>query len=215
MKSLFLGIAFIILIGVGGLLYRNAVEHPFRPITCPLDALVCPDGTSVGRTGSSCIFAACPPPNISLSDVSISFALPAGFTPIPLPDSASVAAYGLPATESSFNDGIIIIRRFPITASSTALATIQETAINGASGLLVGVTSFTSTLLGSHRFTVVSIERFEGVIDTAYYLARATDVLRFDAIDMNVMNWTDPNLDTTTLPTRRALVELLTTLQGQ
>jgi len=215
MKSLFLGIAFIILIGVGGLLYRNAIEHPFQPITCPLDALVCPDGTSVSRTGSSCTFAACLPPNISLPDVPISFALPAGFTPTPLPDDASVAAYSLPATVSSTNDAIIIIRRFPITASSTALATIQQTAINGTSGLPVGATSFTSTLLGSHRFTVVSIERFEGVIDTAYYLARATDVLRFDAIDMNVTRWTDANLDTTVLPARAALVQLLTTLQGQ
>jgi hypothetical protein len=27
---------------------------------CPMDAKVCPDGTTVGRTGANCEFAACP-----------------------------------------------------------------------------------------------------------------------------------------------------------
>jgi len=108
-----------------------------------------------------------------------------------------------------------VIRRYAINASTTALETIQQTAIGGASGAPVSATSFSSTVLGTHRFTVVSIERFEGVIDTAYYLARATDVLRFDAIDRGVMNWTDPNLDQSTLPAHSAIVKLLSTLQGQ
>jgi len=30
------------------------------PAICPQDAMVCPDGTPVGRTGSDCTFAACP-----------------------------------------------------------------------------------------------------------------------------------------------------------
>jgi len=70
-------------------------------------------------------------------------------------------------------------------------------------------------VLGAHRFTVVSIERFEAVIDTAYYLARSADVLRFDAIDRGVVNWTDPSLDTTALPAVTALRQLLVTLQGE
>ena len=62
MKTLLLGILFIIVIGVGGLVYRNAVEHPNRPIACPLDAKVCPDGTSVARSGPLCEFTPCPSP---------------------------------------------------------------------------------------------------------------------------------------------------------
>ncbi|MDP2651967.1 MAG: hypothetical protein Q8O94_02435, partial [bacterium] len=62
--------------------------------------------------------------------------------------------------------------------------------------------------------TVVSIERFEGVIDTAYYLARSGDVLRFDAIDRGT-DWTNPNLDISALPAHAALLKLLATLQGQ
>lgn len=213
MKSLLLGIVFIIVIGVGGLVYRNAVEHSLRPIACPLDALLCPDGTMVARQGLSCTFPACAPPNVSLADVGVAFVVPTGFTPAPLPDNASVVAYEMSA--APFADGdTIVVRRYDIPASSTALATIQETAIGGASGLPVSATSFTSTMLGTYRFTVVSIERFEGVIDTAYYLARAKDVLRFDAIDRGVTNWMEANLDVSTLPAHTALQKLLTTLQG-
>ncbi|HVB20182.1 MAG TPA: hypothetical protein VNF51_02810 [Candidatus Paceibacterota bacterium] len=215
MKSLFFGILLIIILGFGGLVYRNAVEHPFQPIVCPLDAETCPDGTSVSRTGISCSFPACPPPNTTLPDISIAFAVPDGFTAAALPDAASVAAYESTTTASSTSAADIVIRRYAIAASSTALTTIQQTAINTASGAPVGVTAFSSTVLGNHRFTVVSIERFEGIIDTAYYLARSSDVLRFDAIDRNVANWTDPNLDPSTLPAYAALVKLLTTLQGQ
>ncbi|MDE1919660.1 MAG: hypothetical protein KGH56_03090 [Patescibacteria group bacterium] len=214
MKSLFLGILVIILAGFGGLVYRNAVEHPMQPIACPLDALVCPDGTSVSRTGPSCAFPACPPPNVSLANVGIAFAVPTDFTAAEFPDATAIAAYALPTTASSTGNATIVLRRYAIAATSTALATIQQTAINGPSGLPVGVTSYSSTMLGNHRFTVVAIERFEGVIDTAFYLARTNDVLRFDAIDTSVNNWTDPSLDSSTLPAHAALRKLLSTLQG-
>lgn len=214
MKSLLLGIVLIIAIGLGGLVYRNAVEHPSQPITCPVDALVCPDGTAVTRTGTTCTFSQCLPPNVSLSNIGISFAVPAGFATTELPDASSVASYEMPIA-SSTEVSNIIIRRYMISASSTALATIQQTAIGGASGMPVGTTSFSSVVLGVRRFTVVSIERFEGVVDTAYYLARGSDVLRFDAIDRRVMRWTDTTLDVTTLPAHSALAKLLSTLQGQ
>jgi hypothetical protein len=214
MKSLLLGILLIVVIGIGGFVYRNAVEHPSQPIVCPMDSKACPDGTTVSRIGSSCTFAECLPPNISLSDIKISFALPDGFVPSEVPDGASVAAYSLPSTASSTEAASIIIRRYVMGASSTPLATIQQTAIGGASGAPVSATSFTSTVLGGYRFTVVSIERFEGVIDTAYYLAHGADVLRFDAIDRGA-DWTNPNLDVTSLSAHAALQKLLTTLQGQ
>jgi hypothetical protein len=214
MKNLLLGVLLIVLVGIGGLVYRNAVNHPYQQIACPLDAEVCPDGTSLARTGTSCTFPACPPPNVSLTSLGIAYAVPAGFAPVALPDAASVAAYELPAA-SSTGAADIVIRQFAIDASSTALATMQATAISGASGAPVPTTAFSSTLLGTHRFTVVAIERFEGVVDTAYYLARAHDVLRFDAIDHNVAAWTDPTLDPSTLPAEQALTQMLTTLEGQ
>jgi hypothetical protein len=151
---------------------------------------------------------------VTLVDVGIAFAIPEGFAAAEFVDAATIASYEKPATASSTEPASIFIRRFAIGASSTALATIQQTAIGCPSDLPVSATRFTSTVLGTHRFTVVSIERFEGVIDTAYYLARGTDVLRFDAIDRGT-DWTNPNLDLATLPAHTALRKLLSTLQGE
>ncbi|MFZ1074858.1 MAG: hypothetical protein WAN50_00575 [Minisyncoccia bacterium] len=213
MKGLLWGILLIIIVGLGGFFYRNALENPTQPVACPLDAKLCPDGTSVARTGNSCTFAPCPPPNVSLDSVGISFAVPDGFDTTKIPGGA-IAAYDTPADASTTSSAGIVIRRYAIEASSTALATMQKTAIGNPSGLPAGAAQFSSTVLGDHRFTVVSIERFEGVVDTAYYLARNADVLRFDAIDRNVMNWTDQNLDVSTLPANQALQKMLSTLQS-
>lgn len=210
-----LGILFIVLLGLGGFAYRNIAERSTRPIACPLDALVCPDGTAVARTGLSCSFPACQPPNVSLSNVAIAFAVPSGFAEATLPDAASVSAYESSVAASSTQAASIVIRRYAFSASSTALSAIQQTAIGGASGLPISATRFTSTTIGNHRFTVVSIERFEGVVNTAYYLARGTDVLRFDAIDRGVMGWGDSRLDVSALPAHAALEKLLSTLQGR
>lgn len=213
MKSLFFGILLIIVIGIGGFVYRNAIEYPKQPIACPQDARVCPDGTSIARTGTSCTFLECPLPNITLSDVGIAFAIPEGFINVETPDSSSIVAYET-SNASSTEPSSIVIRRYSIDASSTPLATIKETAIGDASGEPVSVNLYSSKLIGNHQFTIVPIGRFEGVIDTAYYLARSTDVLRFDAIDRGA-DWTNPNLDTASLPAHSALIKLLTTLQGQ
>ncbi|MDO8231877.1 MAG: hypothetical protein Q7T37_01610 [bacterium] len=212
MKSLLLGVLGIVIIGIGGFVYRNAVEHPSQPLACPLDALVCPDGTSVGRSGPACVFPVCPSPNVSLSDIGIAFAVPSGFNPVETSDEASFAAYES-IDASTTKKASIVMRRYAINASSTPLATIQQTAIGGASGLPVSATAYSSAMFGTHRFTVVLIERFEGVVDVAYYYARPTDVLRFDAVDMGA-DWTNPNLDITNLPAQAALRKLLTTLQG-
>lgn len=36
---------------------------PAMPVACTMEAKLCPDGSSVGRTGPSCEFSACPPPS--------------------------------------------------------------------------------------------------------------------------------------------------------
>lgn len=213
MKSLLLGIFFIIIIGIGGLVYRNVLEYRVQPTACPLDALVCPDGTSVARTSLACSFPACPPPNVSLSEMHISFALPEGFVSRSS-DVAGAVAYSQSAA-ATVPAPSITIRRYTITASTTALATIQQTAVDEVSKVPVSVTAYSSTVLGNYRFTVIAIQRLNGVVDTAYYLARTDDVLRFDAIDTGVTNWSDTDLKTASLPAHRALEKLLTTLQGQ
>jgi hypothetical protein len=40
---------------------QNEIKSPSQPpVACTMDAKICPDGTSVGRTAPSCAFAACP-----------------------------------------------------------------------------------------------------------------------------------------------------------
>lgn len=196
-------------------MYRNVLEYRVQPTACPLDALVCPDGTSVSRTSLACTFPACQPPNISLPDVNISFALPEGFAPKSPSGDASIVSYEMPSADSSALPPRITIYRYEIAASSTALTTIQQTAVDEVSKAPVSATSYSSTVLGNYRFTVIAIQRRNGVVDTAYYLARTDDVLRFDAIDTGVANWSDKDLKTASLPAHRALEKLLTTLQGQ
>ena len=217
MKTLLLGIAFIILVAIGGLVYRNALERPNEPVACPVDAKVCPDGTSLAREGTSCTFPVCPAPNATLDVVGIAFAVPPGYRPGTDGgdgNGAMVASYQSGEIGATSTTERIDIRHYPIEASSTALATIQATAIGGASGAPVSATAYSSANIGQHHFTVVAIERFEGVVDTAYYLARGSDVLRFDAIDRGV-DWTNPNLDISALPAEKALWRLLSTLQGE
>lgn len=65
MRELLAGIVVIVVLGFGAFLYRNTMERPWEraPLpACPQDALLCPDGSTVGREGPACTFAACPVP---------------------------------------------------------------------------------------------------------------------------------------------------------
>ena len=60
-------IAIVILVVIGGgayfYVYNNKVEAPTNtqePVACAMDAMECPDGSWVGRTGPNCEFAECP-----------------------------------------------------------------------------------------------------------------------------------------------------------
>lgn len=48
-----------ILLGVG---CNAPVNNPQVPVACTQEAKICPDGSSVGRTGPNCEFAPCPAP---------------------------------------------------------------------------------------------------------------------------------------------------------
>ncbi len=205
------GLGLIVVLGVAGFFYRNALEHPALSGACATEAKVCPDGTSVARAGPDCAFLPCPPPNVELTDLGIAYAVPAGFSPIPAPDEDTVASYGTATSSGEGND--LIVRRYPLSAGSDALSVIRANAIGDASGAPISPAAFTSASLGSFRFTEAPLGRFEGVVHTAYYLSRGADVLRFDAVDRGVLDWTDPALDVSTLPAHTALKQLLATLQ--
>lgn len=214
MRTLLLGVVLIIILGVGSVLYQNVMANVHKPVACPLDARVCPDGTALARTGLSCTFPECPPPNVTLDSAQISFAVPVAFAPSE-PTDDSIAAYTSTIDEGSTTPSRILIHRYAITASSTPLATIQATAIVSPSGLPADPKQYSAVTIAGRTFTRVVIERFEGVIDTAYYLTRPSlgDVLRFDAVDYSP-DWMDQHLDTATLPAVSALKNMLAGLQS-
>ena len=59
---------FLIILGIliiGGGVYGYLIyakNAPLQPVTCTMEAMICPDGSAVGRTGPNCEFAACPTP---------------------------------------------------------------------------------------------------------------------------------------------------------
>jgi glucose/arabinose dehydrogenase len=64
MKLIIIGIAAVGLVAVGGvLLYVQQINTEQEYTACTLEAKICPDGSSVGRQGTSCEFAACPLPS--------------------------------------------------------------------------------------------------------------------------------------------------------
>jgi 3-deoxy-D-manno-octulosonic-acid transferase len=69
MKQFFSALALFAIVAFAGFIYRNATEsrgpHEYAPpgsipAVCTQEALICADGSSVGRTGPACTFAACP-----------------------------------------------------------------------------------------------------------------------------------------------------------
>jgi hypothetical protein len=64
MKTIFGFIAGIIIIGLGFYfvpkIIKNGVSENEGPVACTMEAMLCPDGSAVGRTGPNCEFAACP-----------------------------------------------------------------------------------------------------------------------------------------------------------
>jgi len=66
----YLLILIVSIIGAIFVFTQNKKEVPTE-IACTMDALICPDGTAVGRTGPNCSFAPCPsvPPVTSIDDI--------------------------------------------------------------------------------------------------------------------------------------------------
>lgn len=217
MKVLLGGIVLIVVLGLAGFFYRNALEHPKATVTaCTLEAKICPDGTTVGRTGPSCSFAPCLPPNVSLDSVKIAFALPDGYAAdesAPSAETGVVAAY---VKTSSTTNALqtITIRDFPITMGSTSDEVIlAHTMLEPADRPPKDMSEFSPKIIGTRTFSEITIERFEGVVQSAYFFPRQNDVLEFDIVEQDVENWSSPNLIVDNLPAHQALIKMLSTLE--
>lgn len=209
MKSLVFGIVLIILIGIGGFFYRAVSEQPAGPTACTMEAKVCPDGSSVGRIPPSCEFAACPDASVA-TDAGFSFTMPAGYSADENgygADTSVVAALIKPALSGATHT--ILIRSYAIPEGKTADATIlAHTTYEPSDMQATDFSKFHTSLINGKQFRSTVIERFEGQVTSAYFLARANDVLMFEVIESDV-DWTNPDLVVEDLPEHQALLTLL------
>ncbi len=218
MKTLLLGIVLIVLLGVAGFFYRNVVERAGNPepVACTMDAKMCPDGSSVGRTGPLCAFAVCPLPNAEDTQINLGFVIPEGYVSNADAIGADPSLRVVLDTEDA-PGGIphsIIIRRFEIPENGTAEEVLLEKTMLEPSGMQPGsIDDFRTIEIEGREFYTITVERFEAIIHSVYYLPRANDILVFEVLERDVVDWMEPSLVIEELPEHTALLGMLETLQ--
>ncbi len=234
MKQLLAACVLLLVLGFLGFLYRYEIENPHlsaaltsgiatSSAACTQDAKICPDGSAVGRTGSSCSFAACPFPNVELSAASttISFVLPEGYKINPtIKDLSAYLGSYIQSQEISPNASttdtasVIDVYAYPIPEGKTPSSVMLANTVYGESSQQATSTAaFATVTVGNKTFYAITTERFEGTVQSAYYLYEPHAVLSFVITEKGVKNWTDPSLNTSTLPQHQALRQMLATLQ--
>jgi hypothetical protein len=227
MKQILIAVLVVLLVGGLGFLYRYEIEKSHVTIlsggsgaeqACTEEARVCPDGSAVGRTGPHCSFAVCPAPNAELVSASstLDFVLPSGYKQDTNISSANIiASYSNKEdyTSASSTPSTITISAFTIAPGQTAGETMLANTTFDPSGLQATSTSeFKSVGKGRNTFYEIQIGRFEGQVQTAYYLYQPTQIIRFDIAERGVQNWTDPKVNIDALPQHQSFLQMLATL---
>ncbi len=218
MKQLIALTAILVVLGFAGFMYRNALEHPNTPapVACTMEAKLCPDGTSVGRSGPNCEFSVCAFPNAEDKTIGIAFVVPAGYTANPDAigaDETLRAVFDKPSKGEVPHS--VIIRRYAIPEGKSGEEVIlAHTMFEPSGNTPKSMKEFKPVLINGTTFQSVVLERFEGQVHSAYYVVRDTDVLKFEVLEKDV-DWTNPKLVVSDLPEHKALQALLTTLQVQ
>ncbi len=220
MKELLAGVAILFVVGIASFLYRNTVERPGITAATPVcteEAKVCPDGTTVARSGPSCVFAPCPLPNVEIPDAGISFVIPEGYAADENAygaDTRLLAAFTKPSL-SGTPPHTIIVYRYPIPTGKTADDVILEnTRYQPADMPAEDFGRFTSLSVNGKTFRETHVERFEALVHSSYFYSRTSDVLRFDIIEHDVTDWMEPTLAVRALPEHSAFLQVLRTLEA-
>ncbi|HEY0948439.1 MAG TPA: hypothetical protein VGE53_03110 [Candidatus Paceibacterota bacterium] len=209
MKELLAGVVILFVVGVGAFLYRNTMERPgvIAPeVACTLEAKICPDGTSVGRTGSTCAFAPCAFPNVEIASANVGFVAPEGYEPVANEDA--LVRLEKPSM-GGWPSHVITVYRYPIAEGETADDILLGATTYQPSGeQATDFERFSSISAGGKTYRETTIERFEALIHTSYFLVRERDVLRFDIVEHGVTDWMSAT-PSRTFPEHQALLELL------
>lgn len=218
MKQLFAAACLLVIVGIASFLYRNTVERPgvtLPKTACTLEAKICPDGSSVGREGLACEFPACPLPNVEIPDAGMSFVVPSGYEADENAygaDTRLVAAFTKPGSGAASHS--IVMYRYEIPEGETGETVIlSNSRYQPADELATDFARFTTRAIGNKTFRSTVIERFEGLVHSSYFLVRERDVLRFDIVEQDVAEWTNPGLEVDSLPEHQSLRTLLGSLQ--
>ncbi len=219
MKQLLAGVVILFVVGFGSFLYRNTVERPGITAAmpqCTMEAKICPDGTSVGRTGPACEFAPCVLPNVEIPDSGISFAIPTGYVADENAygaDTRLLAAFIKPSLAGN-PQHTIALYRFETGEGQTANDVILENSrYQPADMQAEDFSQFRDLSVNGKTFRETTIERFEAMVHSSYYLVRDNDILRFDITEHDVTDWMEPGLSIRDLPEHTGLLGILRTLQ--
>lgn len=220
MKQLLAGVAILFVVGIASFLYRNTVERPGVVVpegACTMEAKICPDGTSVGREGPSCAFSPCPAPNVEISSAGVGFVIPEGYR---AGESASgtnselLAVFVKPSLSEAVSHTIRVYQ-YQIPEGKTADDVIlARTRYQPADEAAEDFARFSTKSVNGKVFRTTTIERFEALVHTSYFLARGGNVLRFDITEHDVTDWMDPGLAIDMLPEHQAVNALLASLQA-
>ena len=215
MKTLVFGIVVIVLIGIGGFFYRAVMQQTAEPVACTMDAMVCPDGSSVGRIPPSCEFAVCPSPLVDTGS-GLSFEIPAGYVADENAygaDPTLVGAFVKPSASGSVMH-TIVVRRYEVAQGETANEVIlANTRYQPADMQAEDFSRFETQLVNGREYRSTVIERFEALVQSAYFLALEGEVLRFEITEHDVVDWMEPTLEVETLPEHQALLNLLSSVR--
>ena len=213
MKQLLAGVVILFVVGIASFLYRNTMERPgvtVPDVACTMEAKLCPDGSSVGRSGPRCEFAPCAFPNVEIPSVNIAFVLPEGY-------AEGVDGDGLVNLEKPSAGGwpphTITVYRYPIPEGQTADDVILRNTTYQPSGeQATDFERFSSVSAGGKTYRETTIERFEALIHSSYFLVREGDVLRFDIVEHDVTDWMSAT-PARTFSEHQALLRLLGTVR--
>lgn len=94
-------IAIIVLAGIGAAMAFNKNKIN-QPLVCTMEAMLCPDGSYVGRTGPKCEFAPCPTPiNPATTSTPVASTTPINPTPVKTGTTAKL-------NQTILNNGVYI-----------------------------------------------------------------------------------------------------------
>lgn len=220
MKQLLIGILLLVILGIAGFFYRNAMEHP-GPVggACPADAKLCPDGSSVGRVAPLCNFAACPDGSVMVdSENGISYQIPAGYSTdgnAYTADTTLAGAFMKPSASPSVTHKITV-RSYLIPEGKTANDVMLENTRRQPADMQVeSMDEFEPVTINGKTYQSFVVERFEAIVDSVYYLPRENDVLKFEIVEHDVTDWMEPSLSIKNLPEHAAFRAMLGTVQSK